>query len=151
MASSESLIEPDEVTTRDSLLTNTRVSLIAAGGPTTGPTSAQEPSNHSLSQSTSIKQKVSPSFGQPWLPDPVQELSPTACTVSIITSIDRIPAFPEDCSEFGVVLTTRGPNPINHKAILHGNCHSSPANRIFYLYPTYVTLMSTHCMLSELE
>ena len=69
----------------------------------------------------------------------------------IPSTIDRFPAILGDCSEFGVVLTTRGPNHVNHKAILHNNCHSSPTNRIVCLYPNYVTLMSMHCMLSELE
>ena len=62
-----------------------------------------------------------------------------------------ISSYSGDCSEFGVVSTMKGPNHINHKVILHENCHSSSANRIFCLDPNYGTLMSMHCMLSELE
>ena len=65
--------------------------------------------------------------------------------------IDRFPAILGYPSEFGVVFTMRASIHISYKAILHKNCHSSPANRIFWLDPNYVALMSMHCMLSELE
>ena len=63
--------------------------------------------------------------------------------------IDWFPAILGDRSGFGVVSTMRRPNHISHKAVLHENCHSSPANRIVYLHPNCVTPMSMHCMLGE--
>ena len=59
-------------------------------------------------------------------------------------SIDGFPGFPAIlgyCSEFDFVFTMRDPIRINHKAILHKNCHSSPTIRIVCLHPNYVYMM----------
>ena len=47
-------------------------------------------------------------------------------TLCLFYSIDRFAAILGQCSEFGVVSTMKGPNHINHKAILHKNCHLVP-------------------------
>ena len=78
----------------------------------------------------------------------------TSCLKNLLclpTTIDRFTAILWYPSEFGVVFTMRASIHTSYKAILHKNCHISSANRIVWLDPNYVALMSMHCMISELE